>query len=151
MIDSLDVDQGQSRSAAAGLRIRSMEQTMSLRKIRLELARTPGFPNGNPSCGYEFSAPLDSDGRLDPDEWSRLKDHCVVRRFWQQQGDEHGRLEHHRGNRWVFSYRPGDDDDEPIFRFDTHAFKVGDYVSVTEHDGVVRPFRVAAVKPIRTI
>jgi len=124
---------------------------MSLNKIRLELARTPEFPSGNPSCGYEFSAPLDREGRLDPDEWSRLRDACRVRRFWQHQSDEHGRLEHHRGNRWVFSYRPGDDDDEPIFRFDKHAFRVGEYVSVTEHDGIARPFRVAAVQPLRTI
>jgi hypothetical protein len=121
---------------------------MTLKKIRLELARTPEFPEGNPSCGYEFKAPLDSKGQLDAGTWPKVKDACTVRRFWQQADDEHGRLEHHRGNRWVFSYRPGDDDDEPIFRLDKHAFRVGEYVSVTEHDGVARPFRVAAVQPI---
>ena len=34
------------------------------------------------------------------------------------------------------------------FRFDKHAFKVGEYVSVTEHDGITRPFRVVAVELI---
>ena len=121
---------------------------MSLKKIRLELARTAEVPYGNPACGYEFKAPLDAAGRLDAAAWSKVRTECTVRRFWQHESDEHGRLEHHRGNRWVFSYRPGEDDDEPVFRFDKHAFKVGEYVSVTEHDGVVRPFRVAAVGPV---
>jgi hypothetical protein len=70
-----------------------------------------------------------------------------VRRFWKGQDDEHGMLVHHRGKQWAFSYRPGEDDDEPIFRFDRHAFIPGEYVSVTEHDGITRPFRVVAVRP----
>ena len=35
---------------------------MSLKKIRLELARTPGFPEGSGRHGYEFTAPLDAKG-----------------------------------------------------------------------------------------
>jgi transposase InsO family protein len=31
----------------------------------------------------------------------------------------------------AFSYEPGDDDDEPIFRFDKHVFVIGEYVTVT--------------------
>ena len=120
---------------------------MALKKIRLELARTPQFPEGNPACGYEFRAPLDAKGQLDADQWPRHKDQCTVRRFWHHQDDEHGQLLHHRGNKWVFSYRPGDEDDEPIFRFDKHAFVPGEYVSVTEHDGITRPFKVADVRP----
>jgi hypothetical protein len=34
---------------------------------------------------------------------------------------------------------------EPIFKFDRHAFVPGEYVSITEHDGVTRPFRVVSV------
>lgn len=119
---------------------------MTLKKIRLELARTPEFPEGNPSCGYEFLAPLDTRGQLDATQWPQHKTECTVRRFWQHAEDEHGLLVHHRGNKWVFSYRPGDDDDEPIFRFDKHVFVPGEYVSVVEHDGVSRPFKVAAVR-----
>ena len=120
---------------------------MGLKRIHLELARTFQFPDGNPACGYDFKAPLDANGRLDAGEWSRMKSACTVRRFWQRTDDAHGRLRHRR-NRWVFSYRPGDDDDEPIFRLDKHAFKVGEYVSVTEHDGITRPFRVVAVEAV---
>ena len=119
---------------------------MSLKKIRLELARTREFPEGNAACGYEFKAPLDAAGHLDAALWAKHRDDCTVRRFWLRADDEHGRLVHHRGNKWVFSYRPGEEDDEPIFRFDSHVFKVGEYVSVTEHDGVTRPFKVAEVR-----
>jgi hypothetical protein len=121
---------------------------MTLKKIRLELARTAESPEGNRNCGYEFIAPLDAKGRLVPSQWGGDKNNCTVRRFWTDQDDEHGMLVHHRGNRWVFSYRPGDEDDEPIFRFDKHAFVTGEYISVTEHDGVERPFRVVDVRPV---
>jgi hypothetical protein len=119
---------------------------MALKRIRLELARTKEFPQGNVSCGYEFVAPLKADGHLDPDEWKRSKEKCTVRRFWQGQDDENGTLIHGRGGRWMFSYAEGEDDDEPIFKFDRHVMTQGEYVSITEHDGVTRPFRIAAVR-----
>ena len=76
-----------------------------------------------------------------------MKAACTVRRFWAGMPDEHGTLIHRRNGSWAFSYEPGDDDDEPIFRFDRHLFTTGEYVTVTEHDGVSRPFRVVAVGP----
>ena len=125
---------------------------MSLKRIRLELARTPEFPNGNSEHGYKFVAPLDAKGHLDSASWPRVKAACTVRRFWSRSPDEHGLLIQRRNSSWAFSYEPGEDDDEPIFRFDKHNFTVGEYVSVTEHDGVARPFRVVDVSPalIRT-
>ncbi len=120
---------------------------MNLKKIRLELARTKEAPEGDPNCGYEFIAPLDAAGQFDEHMWRQHRDVCTVRRFWQNADDEHGTLVHTRGRKWVFSYAPGDEDDEPLFKFDRHTFKAGEYVSVTEHDGVTRPFRIAAVAP----
>jgi hypothetical protein len=120
---------------------------MSLKRIRLELARTPDFPGGSPSHGYEFVAPLDSRGHLDTSAWPQAKAVCTVRRFWNGAPDEQGVLIHRKDGRWAFSYAPGDDDDEPIFKFDKHLFTVGKYVTVTEHDGVARPFRVVEVAP----
>jgi hypothetical protein len=119
---------------------------MGLKRIRLELARTPEFPEGSARHGYEFTAPIDATGRLDPAGWTKAKSACTVRRFWDNDEDEHGILIHRRDGNWAFSYRPGDDDDEPIFRFDKHAFVKGEYVTVTEHDGVARPFRVASIR-----
>ncbi|MBS0222411.1 MAG: hypothetical protein JSR91_16910 [Proteobacteria bacterium] len=119
---------------------------MGLKKIRLELARTPDFPDGSSECGYELTAPLTRSGKLDPKQWMQDKDKCAVRRFWKEAEDEHGRLTHHRGGTWAFSYKP-EDEDEPIFRFDKHKFAPGEYVSVTERDGIARPFRVIEVGP----
>lgn len=103
---------------------------MGLKRIRLELARLPEFPNGSALHGYEFTAPLDSKGHLDSASWPHAKTACSVRRFWNKNEDEHGLLIHRRDGKWAFSYRPGDDDDEPVFRFDTHRFEVGEYVTV---------------------
>lgn len=120
---------------------------MTLKKITLELARTDEFPEGSPDCGYEFIAPLNDDGLLDQDEWKSSRDKCSVKRFWKHEDDENGMLVHHRGNAWVFSYIPDEtDDDEPIFKFDQHKFLEGEYVSITEHDGVQRPFRIVKVE-----
>jgi hypothetical protein len=39
--------------------------------------------------------------------------------------------------RWAFWYAQlGYQGEEPIFRFDRHRFIEGEYVSITEHDGV---------------
>jgi hypothetical protein len=119
---------------------------MSLKRIRLELARTPDFPGGSRGHGYEFVAPLDGRGHLDSSAWSQANVVCTVRRFGNGTLDEHGVLIHRKDGRWAFSYAPGDDD-EPIFKFDRHLFTVGEYVTVTEHDGVARPFRVVEVSP----
>jgi len=119
---------------------------MALRKIRLELARTKDFPEGSPNCGYEFTAPLTADGHLDAEAWKKNRDACTVRRFWIGEDEEEGTLLHGRGGRWLFSYAPGDDDDEPIFKFDRHVIKEGEYISITEHDGVNRPFRIVSVR-----
>jgi hypothetical protein len=120
---------------------------MTLKKIRLELARTHEFPEGNSHCGYEFIAPLDAAGMLDDAQWSSAKSQCTVRRFWTHEDDLHGRLVRDHG-RWMFSYHPSSEEvQEPIFRFDKHSFRPGDYVSVTEHDGQSYPFRVTDVRP----
>lgn len=118
---------------------------MALKTIRLELARTKDHPEGDANCGYEFKAPLNQDGHLDNKDWKTQAPLCTVRRFWRDEDDEQGLLMHERG-RWFFSYEIGESDDEPIFKFDRHSFKVGDYVSITEHDGVTRPFRVVIVR-----
>lgn len=117
-----------------------------LKKIRLELARTPEFPDGSARHGYEIVAPLDGNGHVDVESWRDDKKACTVRRFWADEDDEVGRLVHTRHRTWAFSYAPGEDDDEPIYRLQDHVFRVGEYVSITEHDGVTRPFRVVDIR-----
>lgn len=121
---------------------------MSLQKIRLELARNSEFPAGSNARGYEFTAPLNPEGYLDPVEWKQAHKACRVHRFWQGEADEYGRLVHHRGHYWAFHYDGmEDEDEEPIFRFDRHRFAPGEYVSITEHDEVQRTFVVTMIAP----
>jgi len=116
-----------------------------LKRIRIELARTPDRPEGDAACGYEFVAPLDRTGHLDHEAWPEAREDCTVRRFWAGAAEERGMLIRTRGGQWAFSYAPGDEDDERIFKLDRHRMRVGEYVTVTEHDGIARPFRVVAV------
>jgi hypothetical protein len=121
---------------------------MALRKVRLELARTAEFPEGSAQRGYEFVAPLTDDGHLDGRGWRARRQTCTVHRFWAGEDDAYGRLVRHRGHHWAFHYEhTGDGEEEPIFRFDRDRFVAGEYVSITEHDGVQRTFRVAEVLP----
>src|SRR5581483_4355773 len=120
---------------------------MTLHKIRLEMARGREFPEGSDQHGYEFVAPLDKNGNFNAGEWRSARKFCTVTRFWGADPAEHGNLIHLRGNRCSFSYDPTtEEDDEPIFRFDRHVFRAGEYVSITEHDGVQRTFRVVHVR-----
>ena len=119
---------------------------MTMKRIRLELARDHDFPNGSRQHGYDFAAPLDDDGHLIASEWRKERARCRVRRFWAGVSDELGLLIHKRGGSWIFDYNPKtDSDDEPGFKFDKHRFVPGEYVSVTEHDHVQRTFRIASV------
>lgn len=122
---------------------------MTLKRIRLELARNREFPNGSPRHGYEFAAPLDADGHLDADVWRKERTRCRVKRFWAGEPDELGLLVHRRGGGWAFDYdKSRDADDEAGFKFDTHTFAEGEYVSISEHDGERRTFRVALVQDL---
>lgn len=120
---------------------------MPMRRIRLELARDPEFPAGSRERGYEFTAPLDADDHIDDAEWKRNRDKCRVRRFWGGQEDEVGHLVRKPGGSWAFHYdiHGDEDDDETGYRFGSHAFRPGEYVSLNEHDDVLRTFRVVTV------
>jgi hypothetical protein len=124
----------------------------SLKRIRLELARSKEFPMGSARHGYEFVAPLDSKGHIDPQPWQKYRQHCGVRRFWNGSDEEIGRLRHKPGGaehaRWVFDYDPSTtDDDEAGYRFGAHAFAPGEYVSIDGNEGGSHTFKVVSVEP----
>ena len=124
----------------------------AFRRIRLSLARSKEFPEGSARHGYEFVAPLDGLGRIDPVLWKQHREHCGVRRFWENDPDEIGRLVHRPGGKggvWKFDYDPaGNDDDESGYRFGAHLFRPGEYVSIRDEDGVMHTFVVATVEPV---
>jgi hypothetical protein len=65
----------------------------AFKRIRLEIARSKEFPSGSSRHGYEFVAPLDGNGHIDPSLWRQHRDNCRVRRFWGGE-EEIGHLLH---------------------------------------------------------
>jgi hypothetical protein len=119
---------------------------MALTRIRLELARSEGFPEGSTAIGYDLVAPLTPDGHLDAAAWSANKADCTVRHFANAH-QERGHLAHNsRG--WFFDYKRGQEDDEPLFRLDHHVLKVGEYISVTEHNGKLLTFKIVSAEKV---
>ena len=121
-----------------------------LKRIRLNLARSKEFPAGSAQRGYEFVAPLDADSHIDARLWRQHREHCGVRRFWDDE-EEFGKLVHKPGgnehSRWVFDYDDSaDEDDEAGYRFGSHAFRPGEYVSIRDEDGAMHTFQVVSVE-----
>ena len=123
----------------------------TFKRIRLNLARSKEFPQGSSRHGYEFVAPLNASGHIDEALWRAHRDHCRVRRFWEGQDDEIGFVVHRPGGpehgRWMFDYNPQRaDDDESGYRFGTHVFRPGEYVSIRDEDDEMHTFVVASVE-----
>jgi hypothetical protein len=128
-----------------------MKLSHKFKRIRLNLARSKEFPEGSLGHGYEFVAPLDAEGYIDPKLWKEEREHCRVRRFWDGEDEQIGWLVHKPGGaehaRWVFDYDvTRRDDDESGYRFGRHAFLTGEYVSI-DHDGDLYTFKVISVEP----
>ena len=121
-----------------------------LKRIRLNIARSKEFPLGSRQHGYEFVAPLDSEGHIDARAWQTQRNLCRVVRFWDGQEDQIGILVHKPGGtehaRWVFDYdRNATDDDEAGYRFGAHRFAPGEYVTIKDPDQP-RTYRVLSVE-----
>ncbi len=123
--------------------------TRHLTQVRMELARSKGYPDGSKAHGYELVAPLDASGHLDAAAWKTVRDRCRVRRFWAGESDDLGHLVHRPGGTWAFHYDiDGDEDDEAGFKLAQHTFNIGDYVSVRSDDGDLHTFRVVGTEPV---
>ncbi|HEY0600402.1 hypothetical protein [Brevundimonas sp.] len=121
--------------------------TSALHHIRLELAREPGKPDGDPHSGYDLVAPLDADGRLDPKAARSQDKACRVRRFDRDETVATGWLLSSGRGQWVLDF-PGDVDDETGFRFGEERFTPGEYVSLQAPDGAMHTFRVAQLRAL---
>lgn len=119
---------------------------MNWKSIRLELARTNGFPQGSPGRAFLLRLPLDADGLIDAEALARNPERAAVHRHWPNEPDQSGYVIR-AGTGWAFSYRPGEEDDEAIFHLETHPIRLGEYVTLTEPDGTRLPFRVAGMAP----
>jgi hypothetical protein len=123
---------------------------MALSKIRLEMARNKEFPQGSSVHGYEIVAPLTKAGHIDAEAWHKHRADCRVKRFWGDSEDETGHLVHKPGGSWAFHYDIHGDanDDEQGYRLGAHVFRLGEYVSVREHDEDMNTFRVVSISPL---
>jgi hypothetical protein len=120
----------------------------SFRRLRLELAREKGHPSGSSAHGYILIAPLDKEGRLDPETWHQYPDVCRVVRFRPGEADDIGHLVRKPGGSWAFHYDiAGDEPDERGFHFNAEHFTPGEYVSISEESGM-HTFRVVSVEPV---
>jgi hypothetical protein len=120
-------------------------------RIRMHLARTPDFPDGSSLHGYVVVAPIDGQDHIDLPAWRANRKNCTVTRHWGREAEAHGYLVHRPGGQeratWGFDYDAlSDEDDEAGYRFGDHAFREGEYVSIRDHDGVMKPFRIVEVE-----
>lgn len=127
----------------------SMPDPSRFKRVRVEMARTPAFPDGSAAHGYDIIAPMSDDGYLDPQVWKAHPELCSVRRFWQGEPDRFGLLEHRAGGMggatWIIDYEEDrSDDDEAGYRFDYKRFVPGEYVTIRDMHGA-HTFRVAHV------
>jgi len=121
-----------------------------MKKIRLELARNEGFPNGSAKHGYEIIAPLDDENHLDHIAWRKLRDKCRVVRFWGLEDHKVGHLAHNQGGTWSFHYdvKGDENEDDRGFKFHTEPFVPGEYVSILEADGDEMIYQVVSVQDV---
>jgi hypothetical protein len=123
----------------------------TLRKITLNAARSKAFPDGSIRHGYEFHAPLTSQGRIDLEGWKAHRAECFAHRFWGDEPQLSGLLVHraggHGGGTWGFELGEGArlDDEESGYRFADHEFRPEEYVSIREADGQLVTFKVISV------
>jgi hypothetical protein len=115
------------------------------RRIRIELAREPGHPEGDAGVAYIIIAPLDADYRIDLLLWRQYREACRIARLRPNRQDEHGHLVHRQGGGWAFHYENGTNvPDEVGFHFADERFASGEYVSINE-GGRMHTYRVASV------
>ncbi|MGB5215432.1 MAG: hypothetical protein WBN88_17515 [Anderseniella sp.] len=124
---------------------------MTMKQIRMELARDKDFPQGSRQHGYTLMAPLDNMDRIDAAEWKASREKCRVTRFWGSDEHEIGHLVRKPGGAWAFHYdiHGNEDDDETGYRFGDERFRPGEYVSIREQDGEMRTFRVITATDVR--
>ncbi len=116
---------------------------MTWKTIRLELARTPRYPDGSAAHSYLLRLPVDADGIVETRHLHDPNQHPTVRRFWPSEPDQTG-VVIKQGRKWSFSYRPGEDDDEAIFHLEDHPIRLGEYLTITETNGERLPFKIVS-------
>src|SRR5882724_1276040 len=115
------------------------------RRIRIELAREPGHPDGDAGVAYVLVAPLDANDRIDAKLWRQHRDACRIARLRPGESDRHSHLVHRQGGGWAFHYETDANmPDEVGLHFADERFVCGEYVSINQA-GKMHTYRVASV------
>ena len=116
---------------------------MTWKTVRLELARSAGFPKGSPGRAYLLRVPLDEDGLIDDATLARTPSRATARRFWASEPDQFGHVERADGH-WVLRCRGTQG--ESLFRIPVRPILLDGQVIVEEPNGTSNPFRVASIR-----
>ena len=115
---------------------------MNWKNIRLELARTEGFPAGSVSRGYLIRLPLDDSDLVDQSALELNPRRAKVRRFWSTQPDEDGFVQQTEQGLAMRCNGSA----ARMLELDNRPLRLGQQISVAESDGTVLPFKVASVR-----
>lgn len=116
---------------------------MTWHLIRLDLARSEAYPDGSREHCYLLRLPLDDRGLIDAAAIRTEPERATVLRSSPDEPERTGHIGHRLG-RWVFSYLPGDGEDEELFHLETHPLGEGDFVTVTDSAGEALCFEVVS-------
>lgn len=115
--------------------------------LRLELAREPEHPAGDPRIGYLITAPLNDEKEIDASLWNKYRDNCRVVRFRDDDKDV-GHLVCKPGGSWSFQYDISSDNEEELgIHLQHEQFNLGEYISVREGKSE-HAYRVVSVEHV---
>lgn len=119
--------------------------TVLLHRVRLELARERGHPEGSATHRYDLIAPLDAQDHLDAAAWRAHRDQCRVVHTQPDADKRVGFLVRRPGGSWAFRFADGED--ESGVKFNSERFVPGEYVSL-RIDDEEHTYRIVAVGPV---
>ncbi|APR53952.1 hypothetical protein CA223_16125 [Sphingomonas koreensis] len=120
---------------------------MTWHLIRLDLARADAYPDGSHEHCYLLRLPLDDAGLIDQAALHAAPEQATVLRSRPDQPERTGHVGR-AGAGWVFSYEPGEGDDEALFHLETHPLREGDFLTLTEASGETLCFEVISSRAL---
>lgn len=115
---------------------------MNWKSIRLELGSTGDFPSGSVSRAILVNLPLDDSDIVDGEALARTPSKATARRHWSSEPDERGHIVQF-GAAWAMRCNGKPD---RLLLFDGRPVRLGQQVSVIEHDGKILPLKVTSVR-----
>jgi len=129
---------------------------MTWKVIRLELASSQEFPRGSAGRSYLIRLPLTEAGVIDTATLKSQPSRATVRRYWPNEADMLGYLEHtplgyairyemNGGAKPDGNSQANGSSDARLFQFGADAIKVGGQIALTDPDGHQLRFRIASL------